>query len=229
MSTQQKSNSSKKRKKWKPRANAEARRLGNNEGDWSLPSGVSLSRTRGSSKRSPLEEEKSPAIPCQNLFVAEDTSVASSITASTVASSTSRKKYSKPPATRVIIEVNPVTLLLEKYLAKACPSCGSALKVSFPTTCIASGCRLVCVNEGGCTYVDLCTPCGSGVPMADGSQKITRNTDFGLNALYVISFIASGNGGTEAARLLGMIGLPNSTIMQSRSFGNIERVLSLVI
>ena len=74
-------------------------------------------------------------------------------------------------------------------------------------------------------------PCGSNVPLAEdaGSEKIKRNTDFALNALYIISFIASGDGGTEAARLLGMLGLPNSTTMQSRSFGNIERMLSPAI
>ena len=240
MATPQKSNSSSKRRtKWRPTANTEARRLANDEDDWKLATGAgasgTLSRTRGGSHGSSNKKKSSPAIPTprRNLFVEADneqSSVASSITASTMTSS-SKKKYSKPAATRVILEVNPVTTLLEKYLATACPSCGSALRISFPTTCIASGCRLVCVNEEACTYVDLCAPCGSKVPLAEdaGSEKIRRNTDFGLNALYVIAFVASGDGGTEAARLLGMLGLPNSTTMQSRSFGNIERMLSPAI
>jgi hypothetical protein len=44
--------------------------------------------------------------------------------------------------------------------------------------------------------------------------------------LYVIGFIACGEGCTEAARLLGLLGLPNDTTMARRSFGIIEDRIS---
>ena len=68
------------------------------------------------------------------------------------------------------------------------------------------------------------------VPLADDANvKIKRNTDSAINIAYVLAFIASGDGGAEAARLLGLCGLANSTTMQSRSFGNIEKAISLVL
>jgi len=44
-----------------------------------------------------------------------------------------------------------------------------------------------------------------------------------------LSFVQSGDGGTEAARVLGLCGLPNSTTMQSRTFGAIESTTCPVI
>jgi len=43
--------------------------------------------------------------------------------------------------------------------------------------------------------------------------------------LHILSFLSSGDGGTEAGRLLGLLGLPNSTTFGKRSFGLIERFL----
>lgn len=240
-STPQKSNASKqRRKKWQPDATVEARRLGSTEDDWNLPGGE-RSRTRGrqAARRSAV---LSPT-PRQIFGVAgeEDEDSVSGESSSTVSSSTGdgdstssspkkKKHFWKPPATRVIIEVNPVKNLLEKYFSKSCPKCAAALELTFPSMCVASGCRLSCTNEVGCTFVDLVGPVKSNVPLAeDASQNIKRNTDSALNVLYVIAFIASGDGGAEASRLLGLLGLPNSTTMQSRSFGNIEREISPVI
>ena len=71
----------------------------------------------------------------------------------------------------------------------------------------------------------LCT----GIPRDDGASVLERNTDYALNALYVLGFIASGDGGTEAARFLGFTGLPNSTTMHSRLFPGIEKEISPVL
>ena len=49
-----------------------------------------------------------------------------------------------------------------------------------------------------------------------------RSTDYAINVLYVLGFIGVGDGCTKAARLLGLLGLPNNTIMESRSFTIIE-------
>ena len=236
-STPQKSNASNKRKKWQPDATAEARRLGSTEDDWNLPGGASV--TRGGQRRSARVLIPTP----RQIFAGagededsvrgeESSSTVSSLTGDgdSTSSSPKKKRFWKPPATRVIIEVNPVKNLLEKYFSNSCPKCGAALEVTFPSICVASGCCLSCTNEVGCTFVDLVGPVKSNVPSADdASQNIKRNTDSALNVLYVIAFIASGDGGAEASRLLGLLGLPNSTTMQSRSFGNIEREISPVI
>jgi hypothetical protein len=53
-----------------------------------------------------------------------------------------------------------------------------------------------------------------------------RSTDYAVNVLYVLGFISSGDGGCEAAQVLGMHGLPNDTTMESRSFVTIEERIS---
>lgn len=213
MATPQKSNSSgAKRKKWYPQADAEARRLGNAEVDWNLGGGEAQEeetrpRTRGQQCRRGV----APVIPRPRELFGEDlmdslshqhdggaSSAASSLTGST-SSKKSKRKYWKPPATRVIIEVKPVSEFLSKYLQTACPICGSELRISFPTLCVASSCRLTCVNQVGCTFADLIKPARSNIPLLqdDGSENVKRNTDAALNVLYVLTFIASGDGGAE--------------------------------
>ena len=197
MSTPQKSNSSSsKQKKWRPDVSSEARKLGNNEDDWNLASaGNQLARrTRASTSSAPpivrpLQLQQEP----RQLFDLDDTrgddnsTALSSLTDDNSALSRSRK----PPHTRVIIEVNKVTTMLQKYLS--CPKCKAALAVTFPTTCIASGCRLKCLNEMDCDFVVVQAPASSEVPLADDNRAlITRSTDYALNVLYVIGFIASG-------------------------------------
>ena len=226
MSTPQKSNSSSRGKKWRPQATKEARRLGNTEADWNLPSVIASGRTR--SQRS--TDDSVISTPRVALFagVDEAESVSTGGVSSLTTDSASSKR-TRPPQSRVIIEVNPAAALLQKYL-KNCPKCESALAITFPTTCIASGCKITCTDEM-CVFADAIKPCGSNVPLApsSGSVKIKRNTDYALNVLYVIGFIASGDGPTEAGRILGLLGLPNSTTMKSRSFGNIERMISHVV
>jgi len=75
--------------------------------------------------------------------------------------------------------------------------------------------------------VALCAPASADVPLDDdaGSALMTRTTDFALNVTHVLTFVASGDGGTEAERVLGMNRLPNGTTMQS-SFSKIEKRLS---
>lgn len=67
------------------------------------------------------------------------------------------------------------------------------------------------------------------IPRDEDASVLVRNTDCALNVLCVLGFISSGDGGTEAERTLGSLGLPNSTTMQSQSFNNIEREISPVI
>lgn len=223
MSTPRKSNSSSKKGKWQPKAGAEARKLANKESDWNLAVlEEDLPRTRGRKPKSvlanvaPMDIDGSPS-----LEVAEQSDDLSSLTEDTF----SVKAGEKPPNARVLLEAKAVAEMPESHLK--CPKCGQQLVVSFPTTTIASSCKLSCRNEVDCDYVALLKPAGARVALADdaGSAQLVWSTDYALNVTHVISFMASGDGGTEAERVLGLNGLPNGTSIQSH-FSRIERGIS---
>jgi len=111
------------------------------------------------------------------------------------------------------------------------PKCTSGLVATFPTCCLATGLRLQCSNEF-CCFVDVQRPTLSAdVPLPDdcGSPLIERSTDYAINILYVLGFLTSGDGGVEACRLLGLLGLPNSTTMEKRSFTIIEKRIGPIL
>jgi hypothetical protein len=60
----------------------------------------------------------------------------------------------------------------------------------------------------------------------DKEDHYKRTTDYAVNVLYVLGFLSSGDGGAEASRLLGLLGLPNDTSMETRTFTKIESRLS---
>jgi hypothetical protein len=76
--------------------------------------------------------------------------------------------------------------------------------------------------------------CSGFINYSDPPAKVTlltqdnrvQSTDFAINSLYVLSFLSCGDGCTEAARVLGLLGLPNDTTMESTSFGIIEGRMS---
>ena len=67
-----------------------------------------------------------------------------------------------------------------------------------------------------CSYVDIERPAGADVPLPEdsGSALIERNADYAVNILFVLGFMSSGDGGKEAERILGLLGLPNYTTME---------------
>lgn len=93
--------------------------------------------------------------------------------------------------------------------------------------CVASSCCFNCSNQVSCSCGDAAAPglTSLKVPAAedDTIAQTIQNPDCALNVLCILGFVASGDGGTEAERPLGFLGLPNLTTMKSRSFGNIER------
>lgn len=227
MATPQQSN---KRRKWTaPSIASEARRLGTDEVDWNLAGVASMprTRTRGNQKKEELVLGSVICAPCTTPASVDDNSTAvSGLTDSSVSPKSPSKK---PPYSRVIVEVDPMVNMLEQHLRK-CPKCKKGkLVLSFPTVCIASSVRIDCSDKANCTYAIVSAAARAEHVVADDSASRHRNTDHALNTLFVLSFIASGDGGTEAARLCGLIGLPNSTTMQSRSFGNIEEQMSSAI
>ena len=230
-STPQTSNS--KRRKWQATAEAEARKLSATEIDWNLAGVSSLqrTRTRTRARRRNLEIElESPPSPnerddSQSVENGDNRTDVSSLTTDVSSRASPPKK--KPPNSRVIVEVSALQSMLEKHLR--CPECDSSMIASFPTLCLASSIRFECTNKGSCTHVCLEKPSRAENILRDADSTRTRGGDCALNVLFVLSFIASGDGATEAGRMCGLLGLPNSTTMKSRSFGNIEYQMSPAI
>jgi len=224
MSTPIKSN------KWKPKANLEQRRLALPEDDWTLASSEDLPRTRHQRKTAAEEESKNDSVGVSGEEVATELTMhddgdADDLSSIMDGASISPKPGDKLNHSRVIIETGPVSEMLRKHLS--CQKWQHPLAVLFPTTGIASSCKLVCTDEVKCDCVALCAPASAAVPLDDdaGSALTTRTTDFALNVMHVLAFMASGDGDTEAERVLGMNGLPNGTTMQS-SFSKIKQQIS---
>jgi len=120
-----------------------------------------------------------------------------------------------PTAGRIILEKDKIKGIMERNIA--CPLCKSSVTVFFPTVCLASACRIECNNKM-CSYVDIERPAGADVPLPEdsGSALIERNADYAVNILFVLGFMSSGDGGKEAERILGLLGLPNYTTMEKR-------------
>jgi hypothetical protein len=129
----------------------------------------------------------------------------------------------KPSATRVIVEVDPLIELIENNCR--CPDCEGKLKASLRTVCLASSLTLSCNNEY-CGYIDsMRTPATADMNLTQKTHRQDgkeRMSDYAMNVLYVIGFLSCGDGGTEAGRILGLLGLPNDTTMERRSFTIIE-------
>lgn len=136
-----------------------------------------------------------------------------------------QKMSKKPMHTRVILEVNQLEGAIEQL---QCKKCKSAVELKLNTVCIATNLSLVCTNNK-CHFIFQCPPAGTTMHVNDRNDNFERNTDFAINVLYVLGFVSMGDGSVEAARLLGLLGLPNDTTMESRSFFIIERRLGPVI
>ena len=108
-----------------------------------------------------------------------------------------------------------------------CPLCNNSVAVSFPTVGLVSGCRVQCGNDL-CSFVHIDKPERARItlPEGSGSPLIERTTDYAGNVLFVTAMLACGSGGKEAERLLGFLGLPNSTTMEKRTFPLIEERIS---
>ena len=133
----------------------------------------------------------------------------------------------KPSSTRVILEVDA----LERMMAKNCRClrCNGEVEISLKTVCLATSVVLRC-QRPTCGYIYYSEP-PSEVLVDEDEQIDNRemSTDYAINILYVLGFMSCGDGGTEAARLLGLLGLPNDTTMETRSFGIIEDRISVKV
>ena len=224
----------KKKLKWRASATAEINRLTATETDWALPGGNAIlaRRTRGKQVQLPsslLSSRSKQSI--SDLSSSDDSTDDEEETVGleshTTMSSSTKKK---PTNTRVLLEVPALLELVERNLSK-CSICKSKLQLTMINCCLATRPRISCTNEK-CCFVDYGTspaPANLTLLPGSGSALIERTTDYAINILYVLGFIASGDGGKEAERVLGYLGLPNSTTMARRSFGDIEKRIAPAI
>ena len=131
----------------------------------------------------------------------------------------------KPSHSRVILEVGQIEKAFEQL---CCPQCKGPIEVSLRTVCIASSIGFSCKDDN-CGYLFHAEQPAPTTIHDESNDKYERSTDYAINVLYVLGFIAVGDGCTEAARLLGLLGLPNDTTMESRSFTIIEDRLGPLI
>jgi hypothetical protein len=138
-----------------------------------------------------------------------------------------RKEREKPPATRVIVEAEALTDLFEANCV--CKICSGSVTLQVNTLCLATSLVITCNNSKGCGHVvHGVQPAGTTVHERS-LDNFERSTDYAANVLYVLAFLWMGDGCSEAARLLELLGLPNDTTMESRSFTIIEDRIGPVI
>ena len=191
------------------------------------------SRTRGfdaENRATSGNDDEVPSSPKRpkSLFVPVSTRATgvSSLTAMSSDGGSSKRKL-VPESTRLTLERDSLKSQMEKHVK--CPTCESNVSVSFPICCMASGSKVTCNNKF-CSFVDVSTPAVANVPIPVGaSRQIERNIDWEANVLHMLAFLSVGDGGAEAGRLLGLLGLPNTTTFGPCSFGNIEEFVGPVL
>jgi hypothetical protein len=234
------------KKWWKVSTSREVGKLVVAEDGWNLPGSDSLSQNRTRGRNVQLTRPPTPDNVCASVSAMTTTTTTtlpiasvdsndksldllSTLTQSASTPLSATKQHTKPQQERVIVELNAVTDIVLKHLQK-CPKCKSTLIITFPTEGITSGCQIACSNEvAGCTYIAAASLAMAYVPLPNGSINTARNTDYALNIAFILSLLQSSDGGTEAARILGMCGLPNSTTMQARMFGKIEETIAPIV
>jgi hypothetical protein len=123
----------------------------------------------------------------------------------------------KPEATRVFMEVSALKDILQKHCV--CPDCHEPLdEIAVKSLCLATTIKMTCSYCGYIYYSDAPAKAEVGERIDDRE----RSTDYAVNVLFVLSFIGCGDGCREAARFLGLLGMPNDTTMETRSFNIIE-------
>ena len=128
--------------------------------------------------------------------------------------------------TRLIVELEPLLDLVERNMK--CPECGSSVQMLHETITLASMFRLECLSEK-CNFIDYASSLAPAKLSHLQEDNRPRNTDYAINVLYVLATIANGDGPTEAGKLLGFLGLPRPSTMDSSNFATIEERIAPVI
>jgi hypothetical protein len=200
----------------------EVRRLTGSKGDgaWNLTTGTIQGRTRGLGNGRPVLQvidstDEEDAIEIRSEAVeSEDTRA----TAEEEKNDDDEEATKKPMNNRILLEIDQLDHVIGQL---ACRLCGESVKATVKSVCIASSIGIECMNEECGFLFHPQAPAGTTIHLAR-NDNFERSTDYAINVLYVLSFMAMGDGCTEAARLLGLLGLPNDTTMKGRSFSIIQ-------
>lgn len=128
-------------------------------------------------------------------------------------------KRTPPSPVHSIIENSSFIDLVETALV--CKKCRGKVVASISTTCVAST-PIVDCSKCSMQYIPESS---FKTDLPDDNRSQRKMTDHGVNILYVLAFIASGDGGVEAQKVLGFVGLPNYCSMEKTSFPRIERAM----
>ena len=211
-----------KQAQWKPTATAEEAKLAPKDSDWNLPGATTTAtRTRhGGDGRPSLRKNYSYSsksssdvsyLEVESSEEGEDDEAMLNID----------EDSTRAPPTRIIIEVDQLKRTLEEF--SLCKVCQGPMDVSLNAKGfgLATKIELSCLNPD-CTFVHHGQEPAATKVHVNNHDGYDRLTDYAVNCIYVISFIASGDGPTEAEKLLGLLGMPNDTSMGSTTFKRIE-------
>lgn len=128
----------------------------------------------------------------------------------------------KPDASRAFVEIEQLKRTMEEFCK--CKMCAGPVDVSVNAKGfgLATKIELSCLNEE-CTFIHH-GPEPAKTKVHDKTEEGDYDslTDYAINCLYVIAFLSSEDGCTEAGKLLGLMGLLNDTSMETTSFKKIE-------
>jgi hypothetical protein len=209
---------------WKPSATKESNKLAAKEAGWKLPgasSEVVTTRTRHGGAAQPTmtttRNEQSES---------SDSSYSSESETSSDEKLMAQLADLKPCETRVLLESDPLRRVVE--LVGRCQVCHGPIHVHLETVCVATYVKISCLNADCKWTHESEKPAGTTVH-GQQDDKYERMTDYAANVLLVLACLSCGDGSTEAGRMLGFLGLPNYTTMESRSFHIIEERIGPVI
>lgn len=206
---------------WTPKVDNERGKLQPKETDWKLPgSDTTTTRTRYGGQRVGKEPQRAKHSSSDSSFEGY-TSSSDEDDGSYVA-----EKSLKPDPSRFLFEEEVLTKMLEQ--TAVCQDCGGALRVEYKTVCLATRISLQC-REEKCSFVYHSQGMAETTVHAAQEDGYERTTNYAVNVLFVLGFIACGDGGVEAARMLGLLGLPNDTTMAGGSFSIIEKRIGPMI
>ena len=226
MSSQRKQQS-----QWKPTASAEGAKLAPKETDWNLAGAtatITTTRTRhGGEGRPRLRQSYSSSSASSSDASYREVESSEAATDDEAMLNVDEDSNRAPP-TRIIIEVEQLKRTLKEF--SLCKVCQGPMEVSLNAKGfgLATKIELSCLNPD-CTFVHHGQEPAATKVHASNHDGYDRLTDYAVNCIYDISFIASGDGPTEAEKLLGLLGMPNDTSMGSTTFKRIEDRLGCFI
>jgi hypothetical protein len=189
-------------------------RLASKQDGWNLPAGTVVNRTRNAGSGRPnlrlAKRDSNDSSTDDSEYDDEDVSSSEDLEEEQFEDDLDIEDDgdNKPPASRLIIEVAALKKIMEDNCQ--CPECKGPVEMKVNTICIASNVILCCLDEE-CGFIDHSDLPASAKVEEEVDDRHDRITDYAVNVLYVLGFITCGDGGTEAARMLGLLGLPNDT------------------